>query len=86
MSELEIKYNLLDTVLQKQVLEFIDFLVSATNTAKTDNLTSYKNKILKTSVWTDSETNYPKAGCMKDVFQMTSDFNESFEDFNKFMK
>ncbi len=57
MSELEIKYNLLDTVLQKQVLEFIDFLVSATNTAKTDNLTSYKNKILKTSVWSKKDIN-----------------------------
>jgi hypothetical protein len=55
MSELEIKYNLLDSVLQKQVLEFIDFLVSTKNIEKPDNLSSYKTKILKTSKWSKKD-------------------------------
>lgn len=55
MSELEIKYNLLDSVLQRQVLEFIDFLVSSKNIAKQQNLSSYKKKIVKTSIWSKQD-------------------------------
>lgn len=55
MSELEIKYNLLDSVLQRQVLEFIDFLVSSKNIAKQQNLSSYKKKIAKTSIWSKQD-------------------------------
>ena len=50
MSELEIKYNLLDPLLQKQVLEFIDFLVSTNKIVSSDNLSSYKNKILNFTI------------------------------------
>ncbi len=57
MSELEIKYNLLDPLLQKQVLEFIDFLVSTNKIVSSDNLSSYKNKILKTSKWSKNDIN-----------------------------
>lgn len=57
MSELEIKYNLLDPLLQKQVLEFIDFLVSTNKIVSSDNLSSYKKKILKTSKWSKNDIN-----------------------------
>jgi hypothetical protein len=29
---------------------------------------------------------HPKAGCMKGIFHMTSDFNEPLEDFKEYMK
>ena len=29
---------------------------------------------------------HPKAGCMKGIFKMSSDFNEPLDDFNEYMK
>jgi len=29
---------------------------------------------------------HPKAGCMKGIFKMRTDFNEPLEDFNEFMQ
>jgi hypothetical protein len=54
MTDLALKYNLLDTTAKKEVLDFMDFLLTkATKSKKTIN-TSYKKKILKVSVWNDS--------------------------------
>lgn len=55
MSELELKYNLLDPIARQEVLDFIDFLL--TKGKKTKNLSNsvYKKKILNVSVWSESD-------------------------------
>ncbi len=55
MNELLLKYDSLDTFLQKQVLEFIDYLLSMKNTVKTVNMSAYKKKILNVSTWSEDE-------------------------------
>ena len=55
MNELLIKYEALDTMLQKQVLDFIDYLLSMEVANKTVNMTSYKKKILNVSTWSKDD-------------------------------
>ena len=57
MSELELKYNLLDPDAKKEVLDFIDFLLTKDRKSKNSSKTAYKRKILKVSVWNDSDIN-----------------------------
>ena len=47
MEELIAKYNSLDSILQRQVLLFIDYLISTKNTVKQINISNYKKKINK---------------------------------------
>lgn len=55
MDELLIKYEALDSMLQKQVLDFIDYLLSMNVANKTVNMTSYKKKILNVSTWSKDD-------------------------------
>jgi hypothetical protein len=55
MTDLALKYNLLDTAAKKEVLDFMDFLLAKDPKSKKPLKTSYKKKILKVSVWSDSD-------------------------------
>ena len=55
MSELISKYNSLDTLLQQQVIQFMDYLLSTRNITKQTNMSAYKEKILKVSEWSDED-------------------------------
>lgn len=55
------KISILPLPIQKEVYDFIEFLVQ-------------KQQLKK-------DKTHPKAGCMKGVFQMTSDFNEPLNNF-----
>jgi hypothetical protein len=57
MDELLLKYNSLDFFLQRQVMEFVDYLLITRNMTKTTTLSDYKKKILNVSSWTLEETN-----------------------------
>ena len=58
MNELLVKYNSLDTLLQRQVIEFVDYLISTKNIVKQINLSAYKKKILKVSTWSDDDKKF----------------------------
>jgi hypothetical protein len=55
MTNLALKYNLLDPSSQKEVLDFMDFLLAKETKLKNPVKTDYKKKILKVSVWNDSD-------------------------------
>ncbi|HEY4789426.1 MAG TPA: hypothetical protein VIH57_25420 [Bacteroidales bacterium] len=55
MTDLALKYNLLDPAAKKEVLDFMDFLLTKKTKSKKSVGTSYKKKILKVSVWNDSD-------------------------------
>ena len=55
MEELITKYNSLDLILQRQVVMFIDYLLSTRNAVKQTNISNYKKKILKVSQWSDED-------------------------------
>ncbi len=55
MNELNSKFFQLDTFYQKQVIDFVEFLLSKMPIEKTNNLKSYKKKILNVSVWTEED-------------------------------
>ena len=54
MTDLTLKYNLLDTNSRKEVLNFLDFLLTKKG-SKTQgkNKSDYKKKLLAVSVWSD---------------------------------
>jgi len=61
-----LKYNLLDSYRRKEVLDFIDFLLNKNIEQVKQEKTSYKKKILKVSVWSDSDIDQiiqNKLGC-----------------------
>ncbi len=55
MTEILLKYNLLDSYNRKEVLDFIDFLLNKKTEKIKKDKTSYKSKILKVSVWSESD-------------------------------
>jgi hypothetical protein len=55
MTDLALKYNLLDTSAKKEVIDFMDFLLSKETKIKKSTKSDYKKKILKVSVWSDSD-------------------------------
>ena len=56
MSELVLKYNLLDTTGQQEVQDFIDFLLSKQRRKVNPNfMESYKKQILEVSVWSEED-------------------------------
>lgn len=55
MSELLLKYNALDDMLQKEVLDFIDFLLYRKNSAKNVSLSEFKKNILEISTWSEDD-------------------------------
>ena len=55
MTDLALKYNLLDTSAKREVLDFMDFLLTKETNIKKSSKSDYKKKILKVSVWNDSD-------------------------------
>ena len=55
MTDLALKYNLLDTSSKREVLDFMDFLLTKDTKSKKPLKSDYKKKILKVSVWNDSD-------------------------------
>ena len=55
MTDLALKYNLLDTSSKREVLDFMDFLLTKETKLNKPLKTNYKKKILKVSVWNDSD-------------------------------
>jgi hypothetical protein len=55
MTDLALKYNLLDTTAKREVLDFMDFLLTKGTNIKKSSKSDYKKKILKVSVWGDSD-------------------------------
>ena len=55
MTDLTLKYYLLDTSAKKEVLDFIDFLLTKEIKSTKPPKNDYKKKILKVSVWDDSD-------------------------------
>jgi len=55
MTDLALKYNLLDSSAKREVLDFMDFLLTKRTKLKKSTKIDYKKKILKVSVWSDSD-------------------------------
>ncbi len=55
MTDIVLKYNSLNKAARQEVNDFMDFLLSRQKSNKADFLSTYKNKILGVSLWTDSE-------------------------------
>ena len=58
MTDLILKYSLLDPNGKKEVLDFMDFLLAKEIKSKRPIKTVYKKKILKVSVWNDSDIDF----------------------------
>ncbi|MEM9887933.1 MAG: hypothetical protein AAF849_18705 [Bacteroidota bacterium] len=58
MSELQLKYNLLDTTSQIQVKDFVDFLLHKGQHKIVAKKEEYKSKLLKVSTWSSSDINF----------------------------
>jgi hypothetical protein len=58
MTDLLLKYSLLDPNGKKEVLDFMDFLLAKEIKSKRPIKTVYKKKILKVSVWNDSDIDF----------------------------
>ncbi|MFA5330637.1 MAG: hypothetical protein WC384_22785 [Prolixibacteraceae bacterium] len=55
MSDILVKYNRLSKTARKEVNDFMDFLLSKQKSNRPNLLTTYKNKILKITTWSDSD-------------------------------
>ena len=55
MTDISIKYSLLDKTSKQEINDFIDFLLSKKSAHKEIPLTDYKKKILTVSTWSDEE-------------------------------
>ena len=54
MTDLVLKFNLLDKDSRREVLDFLDFLLTK-NLKSPPKISVYKEKILKVSVWNDAD-------------------------------
>jgi hypothetical protein len=54
MDNIQLKYNLLDAVSKKQVVDFIDKIISKKQNSKVEQ-SAYKKKILAVSTWSKTE-------------------------------
>jgi len=55
MSDIVIKYNRLNKTARQEVNDFMDFLLSKQKIKEPNFFSTYKNKILNVSIWSDSE-------------------------------
>lgn len=55
MTDILLKYKLLNKSAQKEVADFIDFLLKKYPSRKKNEVKSYKEKILNVSTWTESD-------------------------------
>ncbi|MEM0993362.1 MAG: hypothetical protein AAF806_27735 [Bacteroidota bacterium] len=58
MSDLKLKYNLLDNSAQREVLNFIDFLLSKKKKQSSTDWAAYRQRILKIPVWSDEDIEF----------------------------
>lgn len=57
MSELVMKFNLLEPFGKAELLNFLDFLLSKQKTTPAFDFEAYKKSILQVSVWKEEEIN-----------------------------
>ncbi len=57
MSDVLLKYKLLNKSARQEVNDFLDFLLSKQKTEKNKPVTAYKKKILNVSTWSESDLN-----------------------------
>ena len=57
MTELLLKFNSLDSVSRKEVLDFLDFLLVKRTKKVKSEVEEYKNKILSVSQWSEADIN-----------------------------
>ena len=57
MTDLIKKYNLLDTASQKELLDFMNFLLNK-NVKSPKKMADYKKKILNVSVWNNEDIDF----------------------------
>lgn len=55
MNDIAVKYNMLDKNLQKEVNDFMDFLLNKQYENQKSDLSEYKKRILKVSTWTEED-------------------------------
>lgn len=55
MSDIILKYSLLNKTAQQEVNDFLDFLLSKQKRIKEKSPTDYKTKIMSVSTWTDED-------------------------------
>lgn len=55
MSDVSIKYSLLNKAARREVDDFMDFLLSKQKKNKINPITGYKKKILTVSTWSDAD-------------------------------
>ena len=55
MGDLILKFNMLDPIAQREVINYMDFLRSKKTEHKKPDLSEYKKKILDISVWSEKD-------------------------------
>ena len=55
MDELLMKFGLLDSLKQQEILDFIDFLLNKQEKERILNFKSYKEQILQVSTWSEED-------------------------------
>ena len=55
MTDITLKFNLLDNSSRREVLDFMDYLLYKKPKAIKNTTSEYKKKILKVSVWSDKD-------------------------------
>lgn len=58
MTDLALKYNLLDNAAKKEVLDFVEFLLNKETKSNKPQKAAYKKKLLQVSVWSDLDIDF----------------------------
>jgi hypothetical protein len=55
MTDIALKYNLLDDTAKKEVLDFVDFLLNKKGNLKESDSSDYKKRLLQVSKWEEAD-------------------------------
>ena len=55
MDELTVKFGMLEPFRRKELMDFLDFLLSKQTEEKKNSLTTYKERILQVSIWSEED-------------------------------
>jgi hypothetical protein len=55
MTDIALKYNLLDDSAKKEVLDFVDFLLNKKGNLKESDSSDYKKRLLQVSKWEEAD-------------------------------
>ena len=55
MTDIALKYNLLDDTAKKEVLDFVDFLLNKKGNLKESDSSDYKKRVLQVSKWEETD-------------------------------